>query len=69
MRDNMLVSPLDRYMVMKEALKTIASKSSCECFEPYPEYHWVGCPIHHSDDEEEWCICCIAHEALKKIGG
>lgn len=44
------------------ALELIASKSTCEC---WYDGLWCGCQAHNSSDPEEWCLTCIAHEALK----
>jgi len=55
-----------------EALEVIAKKSACPCWivpgmGSGKDYKWKGCEPHLSDDPEEWCICCQAHEALAKI--
>lgn len=52
------------------ALEFIASKSRCECWDVPGmglPYVWGGCRPHHSDDPEEWCLCCTAHEALQTL--
>lgn len=56
---------------MEKALNKIASKSKCECWELVPmgsgrSPKWIGCEIHRSSCPNEWCLCCIAHDALKE---
>ena len=54
-----------------EALSLIAAKSQCACWRnpgmgsglsPV----WIGCAAHQSGDPEEWCLTCIAAEALQR---
>jgi len=59
---------------LKEALKTIAGKSVCACWDAPGIgsgrfYKWIGCAVHNSADPEEWCLCCIAHQALSSQEG
>lgn len=58
-----------RISKLETALREIASKSRCECWDVpgmgsglSPK--WKGCAAHNSDDPEEWCLCCIATAAL-----
>lgn len=58
---------------LTEALKSIASKSSCECWSVPGmgsglPHTWKGCQAHRSADPDEWCLCCIAHAALAPKG-
>lgn len=55
------------------ALELIASKSMCECWDVPGmgsglPYVWRGCRTYHSKDPNEWCLCCIAHAALRANG-
>lgn len=52
----------------RDALEKIASTSMCACWEDRPigaVPKWIGCDLHHSDDPNEYCLWCIAHEALQ----
>ena len=56
--------------ILRGALEFIASKSYCECWEApgmgsHQPYSWRGCEIYHSDDPEEYCLCCMARAALE----
>lgn len=52
------------------ALELIASKSMCDCWDAPGmgsglPYVWRGCRLYHSKDPNEFCLCCIAHAALR----
>ena len=53
------------------ALRFIASKSQCECWRVPGmgsglDYEWMGCDPHHQQEMGEWCLTCVANEALKE---
>lgn len=59
---------------LRETLEWIASQSSCECWNQPGmgsglQSQWVGCAAHRSPDENEWCLCCAARQAIGKEGG
>ena len=68
---NAAIKTIEKFEYLREALKKIAEKSICACWDVPGmgsgySYKWIGCPVHNSDDPEEWCMCCIANEALNQ---